>query len=77
MEEAKEITSMMEEKRVFNPPEELSKKAYIKSLDEYKEIYKRSVDDPEGFWSEMAEQLNWFKKWDSVLVEDFKEGKHE
>ena len=77
MEKAKEITSMMEEKRVFNPPEELSKKAYIKSLDEYKEIYKRSVDDPEGFWSEMAEQLNWFKKWDSVLVEDFKEGKHE
>jgi acetyl-CoA synthetase len=77
VEEAKEITSMMEEKRVFNPPEELSKKAYIKSLDEYKEIYKRSVDDPEGFWSEMAEQLNWFKKWDSVLVEDFKEGKHE
>ena len=77
MEQAKEITSMMEEKRVFNPPEELSKKAYIKSLDEYKEIYKRSVDDPEGFWSEMAEQLNWFKQWDSVLVEDFKEGKHE
>jgi acetyl-CoA synthetase len=77
VEQAKEITSMMEEKRVFNPPEELSKKAYIKSLDEYKEIYKRSVDDPEGFWSEMAEQLNWFKKWDSVLVEDFKEGKHE
>jgi len=77
VEKAKEITSMMEEKRVFNPPEELSKKAYIKSLDEYKEIYKRSVDDPEGFWSEMAEQLNWFKKWDSVLVEDFKEGKHE
>ena len=77
MEKAKEITSMMEEKRVFNPSEELSKKAYIKSLDEYKEIYKRSVDDPEGFWSEMAEQLNWFKKWDSVLVEDFKEGKHE
>jgi len=77
VEKAKEITSMMEEKRVFNPSEELSKKAYIKSLDEYKEIYKRSVDDPEGFWSEMAEQLNWFKKWDSVLVEDFKEGKHE
>jgi len=77
VEEAKEIMSMMEEKRVFNPPEELSKKAYIKSLDEYKEIYKRSVDDPEGFWSEMAEQLNWFKKWDSVLFEDFKEGKHE
>lgn len=71
------ITSMMQEKRVFYPPPELSKKAYIKSLDEYKKIYQRSVDDPEGFWGEMAEQLDWFKKWDKVLVENFKEAKHE
>ncbi len=76
MEKAKAITSMMAEKRVFDPPEELSKQAYIKSMAEYKEIYERSVDDPEGFWGEMAEQLIWFKKWDKVLVEDFKEGKH-
>ncbi len=76
-EEEKLITSMMEEKRIFYPPEELSKKAYIKNLDEYKKIYQRSVDDPEGFWGEMAEQLDWFKKWDRVLVEDFKEAKHE
>jgi len=76
VEEAKVITSMMGEKRVFNPPEELSKAAYIKNLDEYKEIYQRSVDDPEGFWGEVAEQLDWYKKWDKVLVEDFKEAKH-
>ena len=54
MEEAKAITSMMEEKRVFPPPEELSRKAYIKSLKEYKEIYQRSIDDPEGFWGEIV-----------------------
>ena len=77
MEEAKIITSMMEEKRVFNPPEELKRSAYIKSLDEYKRIYQRSVDDPEAFWGELAEQLDWYRKWDKVLVEDFKEGKHE
>ena len=71
------ITSMMAEKRVFNPPEGLSKQAYIRSMAEYKEIYQRSIDDPEGFWGEMAEQLDWFKKWDKVLVEDFKDGKHE
>jgi len=75
--EEKLITSMMEEKRIFYPPKELSKNAYIKSLDEYKKIYKRSIDDPEGFWGEMAENLDWFKKWDKVLVEDFKEAKHE
>jgi len=73
----KTITSMMEEKRVFNPPKEIRQKAYIKSLDEYKKIYQRSIDDPEGFWGELAEQLDWYKKWDKVLVEDFKEAKHE
>ena len=77
MEEAKIITSMMEEKRVFNPPEELKRSAYIKNLDEYKRIYQRSIDDPEAFWGELAEQLDWYRKWDKVLVEDFKEGKHE
>ncbi len=77
MKEPTTITSMMEEKRVFHAPEKLSKKAYIKSLDEYKKIYQRSIDDPEGFWGEMAEQLDWYKKWDKVLVADFKEGKHQ
>jgi acetyl-CoA synthetase len=76
-EKEKTITSVMAEKRVFNPPEELSQQAYIKSMAEYKEIYQRSIDDPEGFWGEMAEQLDWFKKWEKVLVEDFKDGKHE
>jgi len=70
------ITSMMEEKRIFNSPKEFSKKAYVKSLDEYKKIYQRSVDDPEGFWGEMAQQLDWYKKWNKVLVEDFAKAKH-
>jgi len=77
MEEAKTITSMMAENRVFPPSEEIKQKAYIKSLEEYKQIYERSIADPEAFWAEMAEQLDWYKKWDKVLVKDFKEGKHE
>lgn len=44
-EEEKGIVSLMGEKRVFPPPKELSKKAHIKSLDQYKEIYQRSIDD--------------------------------
>jgi len=77
MEEEKLIASMMDEKRVFYPPEELSKNANIKSLDEYKTLYRKSIEDPEGFWGELAEQLDWYKKWDKVMVEDFKEAKHE
>ena len=77
MDESRVIKSMMEEKRVFNPLERISKTAYIKSLDEYKEIYQRSIDNPAGFWGEMAEQLEWYKKWDKVFVEDFANAKHE
>lgn len=67
----------MTEERILYPPREFSEKAYIKSLDEYRELYQRSIKDPEGFWGELAEQLDWYKKWDRVLVEDFKEGKHQ
>ncbi|MBM4446877.1 MAG: acetate--CoA ligase [Chloroflexi bacterium] len=77
MADIKTITSMMGEKRVFNPPREVSEKAYIRNLVEYKDVYQWSINDPEGFWGEMAEQLDWYKKWDKVLVDDFKEGKHE
>lgn len=73
-EHEKTIESLLDEKRVFYPPKELSEKAYIKSLEEYREIYKRSVEDPEGFWAEQAEQLiTWYKKWDKVLEYSFKD----
>ncbi len=68
----KGISVLMEEQRVFPPPPEFSKKAHIKSMAEYEEIYRRSVEDPEGFWAEMAEKnITWFKKWDKVLEYDF------
>ena len=75
--EQETLSSMMEEKRVFHPPAELSKNACVKSLKQYQEIYQRSIKDPEAFWAECAQQLDWYKKWDKVLVEDFKEAKHE
>jgi len=77
MTDTKPTTSVVKGGSVFSPPGELSKKAHIKNIDEYREIYQRAVEDPEGFWGEMAEQLDWYRKWDRVLVEDFKEGKHE
>ncbi len=45
----------------------------INSFDEYKEVYKRSVEDPEGFWAEQASSFTWKKKWDKVLDWNFKE----
>ncbi len=71
-EEVKSITSMQEENRIFRPAKELSKKAYIKSMKQYKDIYQKSMDDTDAFWAEAAEQLDWIKKWDKVSQSDFK-----
>ena len=65
-----------EERTKFFPPEELSKKAYVKSYEEYRELYDRSVNEPESFWAEMAESLDWYEKWDKVFYWDDKEYKH-
>ena len=72
--EKKVFDSMMEETRIFEPPAALSRRAYVKSLAEYEEIYKRSIEDPQGFWAEKAGQLEWFKKWDEVTGGDFSRG---
>ncbi len=33
----------------------------------YEETYRRSIEDPEGFWGEVAEDIHWYKRWDKVL----------
>jgi acetyl-CoA synthetase len=45
----------------------------ITSHEQYKEVYKRSVEDPEGFWGDVAETFVWRKKWDRVLNWNFEE----
>jgi len=66
------LNVLMEELRTFPPTAEFSADAHIKSMEEYEKLYKWSVEDPEGFWAEMAEkELTWFKKWDKVLDYDF------
>ena len=49
----------------------------IKSLEEYTERYKQSVEDPEEFWADVAENFLWRKKWDKVLDWNFTEPKIE
>ena len=46
---------------------------HIKHLEEYYQVYRKSVRNPENFWEEIAEEhFLWRKKWDSVLEWDFK-----
>ncbi len=49
----------------------------IKSFEEYQLAYKKSVEDPEGFWANVADSFLWKKKWDKVLEWNFKEPKIE
>ncbi|MFC0774666.1 acetate--CoA ligase [Terrimonas alba] len=49
----------------------------IKSYDEYKAAYKKSIDEPETFWADIAGHFQWRKKWDKVLNWNFKEPKIE
>ncbi|MBK9981396.1 MAG: acetate--CoA ligase [Saprospiraceae bacterium] len=43
----------------------------IKTLEDYHDAYKASVDNPEKFWEEQAETFTWMKRWDKVLEWDF------
>ena len=45
---------------------------HIKNLEEYFQIYRKSVRNPEGFWEEIAEEhFQWRRRWDKVLSWDF------
>jgi len=65
--------------KVFNPPAAFTEGAWIKSREEYQKMYDRSVQDPAGFWGEVAEQFHWFEKWDKVFDFNYdrREGKIE
>ena len=53
-------------KELYHPPELISSRAHIASMDQYREIYARSINNPEEFWAEQANQFCWFEKWDQV-----------
>ena len=64
------ITSSLTETRVFppRPAKELGfDRWHIGSLDEYRALHRRSVQDTEPFWAEEAQRLSWFRRWDRVL----------
>ena len=50
--------------KMYYPPPEITNAAWIR---DYESIYKKSLEDPEGFWAERASELEWSKKWDKVL----------
>ncbi len=64
------IESVMHETRVFEPPkpEDVGAHAWhIDSLEQYRALHRKSIEDPEGFFGEVARELAWFRKWERVL----------
>ena len=69
MSDSVEITSVLKEGRVFQPPADFGQRsggAHVASMEDYRARHKRSLEDPEGFWGEIASQLDWFEPWTQV-----------
>lgn len=65
----------MSDMRKFPPPLDLAASAHISSFAQYQTLYRQSIEDPESFWLEQANTLQWFRKpthalryeWDSAI----------
>ena len=65
--EDNKMKSVLTENRIFDPVEVSPEYAKTgMSMDEYKKLYKQSIEDMEGFWGEQAKSLDWFKPYDKV-----------
>ncbi len=69
------FSSTLREDRVFPPPAEFAARAHIRSRADYDEMYRRSIDDNEGFWAEQARELDWFTEPEKILEWNVPEAK--
>jgi len=59
-------------KEIYPVPEKIRKMAYISGRDAYDKLWKRSIEEPDAFWSEIGkEYVDWFKPFDKVMDYNF------
>tara|TARA_B100001250_G_scaffold223804_1_gene191894 strand:+ start:569 stop:2488 length:1920 start_codon:yes stop_codon:yes gene_type:complete len=51
-----------------------SDKAHVKSIEDYNSLYQESIENPDNFWSSIANRISWYSKWDNVSDVDFDKG---
>jgi acetyl-CoA synthetase len=51
----------------------IAQRAYVNSLEEYREMYRRSIEEPEEFWREQAQTLDWFDPPRNIVDVDMEE----
>ena len=64
------IKSVLAENRIFEPPRGCSESlggAYVSSMEDYEATWRRSIEDPEGYWGEVASEFEWSTPFDTVL----------
>jgi len=62
-----QMESLLRENRVFPPPADFAATAHIGSLSDYETLYKKSIEHPDEFWREAANELDWFTPFSTVL----------
>ena len=59
-------------KERYSVPEAFRREARISGREAFDRLYRRSIQDPEGFWSEKAKELlTWHTPWEKTLESDF------
>ena len=75
------ITSLLQEDRLFEPSEQFKQNANFSSKQDYDDLRKHAQEYPLEFWEQQAQNLHWFESWKTILEWDyphaswFKEGK--
>ncbi len=62
--------SLLHEARVFESPPAFVAGAEVRTLAEHRALCERAHDDPEGFWTEEAERLDWMRPWDTFFEKE-------
>ena len=63
-----QIDHLLQESGEIPPPPSLVEQVYLR---DYEQAYQDSIDDPEGFWSKVADELHWFSPWSKVFQWDY------
>jgi acetyl-CoA synthetase len=58
---------------LFPVKPQVAARAHLKGMAEYERLYRRSLEDPAGFWGEQGKALDWFHPWTNVLDADYEE----
>jgi acetyl-CoA synthetase len=61
------FSSTLHEMRVFPPPAKFAAEAHVSGMASYQKLYRRSIEAPDAFWAEAADELDWFTPWTKVL----------